>query len=441
MVSELQDKSRIMELIFGSAYPDNLLRIAYILMSKAEGKSLETMWEENDLHHRPGSLELNKVMSQLGHITWKLSQVRFAQIGSLFEENGYFAIGQCLSKGHIQYKRHSLGIPRGPFVSEGEFYYSLIAALVKHAATLPLAHHCFAAPVPSRNDYPNMDLWHGAHDLWNDFITVGQKVDGAANRVDYVIAANALKHLISQYAGNWSGVVFPVTFALCHPDLTMSNIFVDDQWNITCIIDWAFATTMPVPLLLAPPGFPQSRHKLDERFCLGFRDGFKDAAELNAHNQLMGLSVPKAIQCVKNIQFAWCLTRFLAFDSSDDLSLFRTMWESVYPSQPKLESYFFSQRNVPYFRSLYRRIGLEDLSKPRIEQSESDHFTKPLAFEQSLARHLTMISDWGLNYDLFRCAGLRDTGEIFITEGRLWRWILEFKKQQRDRFGIAECEF
>ncbi|KAJ5588917.1 hypothetical protein N7537_011595 [Penicillium hordei] len=421
------------------AYANNPIRIPYILMSKAQGESLNTMWGKDDLHGRLDSLEMNKVMSQLGQITWDLAQVRFPLIGSLFEENGAFVVGECLSKRHIQHKRHSLGgIPRGPFDSESEFYLSLIVALIKHAEMLPLGHHCFAAPVPSRNDYPNKDLWQCARNLWNQFVTIGQKVDGAANRVDYVIAAHVLNHLISQYGRNWSGVTCPVSFPLCHPDLTMSNIFVDDQYKITCIIDWAFATTVPFPLLLLPPGFPQSRHRLDERVCLGFGDGFQDAAGPNEHNIIAGMSVPKAIQCAKNSQFAWCLSRFLAFDSTDDISLFRTMWESVYPSDHKLESYFFSQRALPYYRKLYGKIREEDLTESQIKKSESDHSAKSLTFEVSLARHLTMISDWGFNYDPFKLSGLRDTEQIFITEGRVWQWILKFKRQHRDRIGIEE---
>ncbi|CAI7628747.1 unnamed protein product [Penicillium crustosum] len=220
------------------AYRNNPVRIPYILMSKAQGKSLNTMWGNDDLRSRLDSLEMNKVMSQLGQITWDLAQVRFPLIESLFEENGSFVVGECLSKGHIQHKRHSLeGIPRGPFDNESKFYCSLIVALTKHAEMLPLGHHCFTAPIPSRNDYAYKDLWQCARDLWNQFVTVGQKVGSAANRVDYVIAANVLKHLISQYECNWSGATCPVSFPLCHPDLTMGNIFVDDQYNITCIID------------------------------------------------------------------------------------------------------------------------------------------------------------------------------------------------------------
>ncbi|CRL19275.1 Protein kinase-like domain [Penicillium camemberti] len=425
------------------AYRNNPVRIPYILMSKAQGKSLNTMWGNDDLRGRLDSREMNKVMSQLGQITWDLAQVRFPFIGSLFEVNGSFVVGECLSKGHIQHKRHSLeGIPRGPFGSETKFYRSLILALTEHAEKLPLGNHCFTAPVPSRNDYANKDMWQCARDLWNQFVTVGQKIDSAANRVDYVVAAYILDRLISQYERNWYGVTSPVNFPLCHPDLTMNNIFVDDQYNITCIIDWAFATTVPLPLLLSPPGFPQSRHRLDERVCLGFRHGFHDAARPNIHNIIVGLSVPKAIQCIQNSEFAWCLTRFLAFDSTDDISLFRTMWESVYPSDHKLESYFFSERALPYYQTLYKKIREEDLAESRIKKSESDLFTKSMTFELSLARHLTMVSDWGFNYDPFDPSGLRDTEEeqIFVTEGRVWRWILEFKRQYRDRI-IEERNF
>ncbi|KGO67795.1 Aminoglycoside phosphotransferase [Penicillium italicum] len=424
------------------AYPNNPLRIPYILMSKAQGQALETMWGGADIHHRLDSLEINKVMSQLGQITWKLAQVRFGQIGSLFEGNEFFFVGECLSKGHIQHKRHSLaGIPRGPFPSEKEYFLSLILALIYHAEMLPLIHHCFTAPVPSKNDYPNKDLWEGACDLWNQFVTVGQKVDGAANRVDYIIAANVVNRLIFEYGHKWSGVTNPVSFALCHPDLTMGNIFVDDQYNITCIIDWAFATTVPLPLLLTPPGFPQSRHKLDEKFYLGFREGFKEAAESSAQGPVEGFSVSKAIRCVKNSQFAWCLTRFLAFDSTDDFSLVRTMWESVYPSRHTLESFFFVQRVLPYYRQLYKNLRREDLAVSQIKESENDLFTRSLTFERSLARHLTMISDYGYNYDPSKLAGLRDTKQIFVTERRLWRWILELKRQHRDSIGFEDWEF
>ena len=44
------------------------------------------------------------------------------------------------------------------------------------------------------------------------------------------------------------------TFPLCHPDLSVNNIYVDDDYNITFIIDWAFASSVPEPMLLAALG-------------------------------------------------------------------------------------------------------------------------------------------------------------------------------------------
>ena len=35
-------------------------------------------------------------------------------------------------------------------------------------------------------------------------------------------------------------------FPLAHPDLHHGNIFVDDNHNITCIIDWGSASSVPV---------------------------------------------------------------------------------------------------------------------------------------------------------------------------------------------------
>lgn len=61
-------------------------------------------------------------MFQLGQITWKLAQVRFNRIGSLFEENDHVKLGECMSRGHILHDRYSLeDLPRGPFTTESEF--------------------------------------------------------------------------------------------------------------------------------------------------------------------------------------------------------------------------------------------------------------------------------------------------------------------------------
>ena len=39
-------------------------------------------------------------------------------------------------------------------------------------------------------------------------------------------------------------------FPLEHSDLGLLNIFVDDDFNITCIIDWGLCSTVPLETLV-----------------------------------------------------------------------------------------------------------------------------------------------------------------------------------------------
>jgi len=70
-----------------------------------------------------------------------------------------------------------------------------------------------------------------------------------------------------------------------HPDLSVNNIFVDEEFNITCIIDWAFCSTVPLSILLTAPGLPQSRHELDESLLPMFEKGFRHALEENVQRE------------------------------------------------------------------------------------------------------------------------------------------------------------
>lgn len=43
-------------------------------------------------------------------------------------------------------------------------------------------------------------------------------------------------------------------FALSHPELHLGNIFVDEEFHVTCFIDWGSAIPGSVTELLATPG-------------------------------------------------------------------------------------------------------------------------------------------------------------------------------------------
>lgn len=88
-------------------------------------------------------------------------------------------------------------------------------------------------------------------ELWNDFITVGCKTNSSNNRLDYIILADALRDILQKLK---LPAVNLGTFSLHYPDLSVNNIYVDDNYNITYLINWVFASSIPKSMLLATPG-------------------------------------------------------------------------------------------------------------------------------------------------------------------------------------------
>ncbi|GKZ25905.1 hypothetical protein AbraIFM66951_009942 [Aspergillus brasiliensis] len=406
---------------------ENEIGIPFILMSKASGWPLGKAWK-SPVSGKPelAASSKAKVLHQLGEMTYKLSQLRSDQIGSLFEREGLFRVEECLSRGHILHDRYSLeDVPRGPFASEVQFFDSLIATLNQHAEILQLSHHCFTAPVPGREDYESHDQYLEACDLWNDFVTVGKKLDSSDNRLDYIVASHALQDLISTWRSQLP-TTNPQSFPLCHADLSVNNVYVDDDFNITCIIDWAFSSTVPEALLLTPPGLPQSRDELDANLVLAFRNGFESAIMKDTPIQRTG-NVEAALEIVRQGRCSWLLTRFLNFDSIDDYGLFTAIWEHTHDHEKDVGSYFAEKRSSPSFIELYNDVRLEDQPTEKLKKAESDYFRNNI-FQETIARKLTLVSQWGCQYTPSHQQRLRKAGELFVTDSKLWKWIMEFKK-------------
>ncbi|KAJ6109131.1 Aminoglycoside phosphotransferase [Penicillium sp. IBT 16267x] len=335
------------------ASSDNAIGIPFIFMSEAPGWPLSKVWRpagssQPDLE-TPSKA---KVLSQLGDITWKLSQLRFDKIGSLFEEDESFEIKECLSRGHMLHGRYSLDIPRGPFTSEAEFYDSLVSAFSEHAEILQLSHHCFVAPVPSREDYQSSMQYESAVNLWNDFVTIRRKTDS----LDYIIAGDALRDIVRKLD---LLAINPKTFPLCHADLSVNNIYVDDEHNITCIIDWAFALSIPEFMMLATPGLPQYRDEIDSELYIPFLDGFIAAMPGSIEERV----IHKYRETLERSQVSWRLSRLLSLDSISDYNLFATVWYFAHGLEQDLGQYFVQQRRSPHYIRLYNDIQQEALDK------------------------------------------------------------------------------
>ncbi|KAJ5100766.1 Aminoglycoside phosphotransferase [Penicillium angulare] len=399
------------------ASSDNEIGIPFIFMSEAPGWPLSKVWKSAD-SSQP-SLETPtkaKIISQLGKITWKLAQLRFDKIGSLYEENNSFIIKECLSRGHMMNERCSLDIARGPFTSKEEFYDSLISALSEHAEALRLSHHCFIAPVPSRSDYLSYRQYESAVDLWNDFVTIGRKIDSSDNRLDYIVAVDALHDVIQKFQ---LPETYPETFPLCHPDLSVNNIYVDEDYNITCIIDWAFASTIPEPMLLTPPGLPQYRDEISSELQISFIDGFiASMSESTRENP-----VHRYRKSLERGRVFWKLSRLLNLDSINDYPLFSTLWKFTHGPEQDLVQYFLQQRRSAHYIQLYNEVQQEDESIFKIEKDEKDYFRNK-DLRHTIANKMTLMSEWKTKYTDKRLPRLRE--DMFVTSANLWKWVQIF---------------
>lgn len=254
-------------------------------MSKARGTPLEHTWRTLDISHDYKA----KIVFQLGVLTEQLTRLCFDRAGSLFEEDGEFYIKTCLSRGLLVHGRHSLSdIFRGPFKLEKDYYRAQFSVFFEHVKCLPLAHHCFLAPVPTPSEYGNSySAFQEASAWWSDFVTLQSKIDSSDNRADYVIAGEILAEIMHPWVDGSSNVPLggrENCFALHHPNLSVSNVYVDADFNVTCIIDWAFCSAVPLSMLLIAPGLPQLRYEIDTSLLPAFEHGFRHTLTQKNHH-------------------------------------------------------------------------------------------------------------------------------------------------------------
>lgn len=102
----------------------------------------------------------------------------------------------------------------------------------------------------------------------------------------------------------------------------MGNIFIDDQYQITCLIDWGFASAVSLCVLLTPPGLPQARDGLEDSLVSVFADGLRAAAFNAPHDENLQ-EYQQLCQCLQDSRPIWFLTRFLELSSIEDFNLFR----------------------------------------------------------------------------------------------------------------------
>lgn len=394
-------------------------------MSKALGIPLQHKWSST------GKDELNlceehkaKIMYQLGNITWKLSRLRFQHIGSLFEVGETFEVGTCLSRGLLMHERDTLdNLYRGPFTSELEFYEALFLAFSEHVKYLPLYHHCFLAPVPARDDYDDNLGFESASNRWSDFVTVGSKIDAASNRLNYVVAGEILKKWIPRSTDSALGDLKSGCsnhYPLYHPDLSVNNIFVDDNFNITCIIDWAFCSSVPLSVLLMPPGLPQSRNEVDPALLPAFQGGFDYHSRQSSHQD------PEQdaafLRIIRSGRSAWLLSRFLNFDSIADYSLFMEICVINGVNEEAVMEEFRSMLQSNRLLNVHQELKEDDESAKQVAESESQYFKGDVS-RLAVSRKLTLLAQWSSPDRRSLASGIRSNSKAFVADKKLWKWM------------------
>ena len=397
-----------------------------MLMAKAHGSPLQYTWSDttgNNSCITQGQKE--KILFQLGSITWQLSQLSFDVAGSLFEEDGQFQIKTCLARGLLLNQRHSIeDLDRGPFRTKKAYYDAHILAFLEHVRYLPLGHHCFFAPIPARTEYEDYTGFRKASDWWSDFVTVQSKIDGSDNRSDYVVAGEALSQMMARWTEDLSDDLpdsRKPPFSIHHPDLSVDNIFVDEHFNITCVIDWAFSSSVPLSILLTAPGLPQSRYEVDPSLLPAFENGFRCALrESTKHQNIENeMRLCQMLSCSRPL---WLLFRILNFDSTGDYHLFKALWDNFGNHDQSILEFFLSKQSSQEYVTLRNELMEDDQSTVQMAILEREYFHDDV-WRLTLARKLTLVSQWSLRYQVSRAHGIRSNSNIFVADRKLWRWI------------------
>lgn len=105
-----------------------------------------------------------------------------------------------------------------------------------------------------------------------------------------------------------------MTFPLHHPDLSVNNIYVADDYNITYLIDWVFVSSIPEFMLLAPLILPYHPDEISSELHLPSIDSFIDAIPRSLEER----SIHRYRESLEQGQVSWKLSRLLSLDSICD---------------------------------------------------------------------------------------------------------------------------
>ncbi|KAM5443291.1 hypothetical protein MferCBS31731_001612 [Microsporum ferrugineum] len=198
--------------------PENKVNASYILMERLPGRPLPVL-ESPSLDIDLDDLAMaEKIHQQLTDVILELASLKFDKIGSLREgPEGNFAIGPYIDP-------NSTACPQ----PRATAYSSLSDA---HKGPFPSIHEWYEA-MAQLNRRASLD-------------SLESEEDGDETVADYEILANLSNKIVVKEFDNGP-------FVINHNDLTVQNILVDEEFNITGILDFP-GTIVPLPSLCIFP--------------------------------------------------------------------------------------------------------------------------------------------------------------------------------------------
>lgn len=199
---------------------------------------------------------------------------------------------------------------------------------------------------------------------------------------------------------NFSRGTVSGAFPIRHLDLSVNNIFVNDDLDITCIIDWGFASSVPFAELLAVPGMPYPRCPADPSLVAAFKAGFEGKG---------GRVEP---QLWEDSQKIWHFQRLVCMNSLQDYHHFEEPYKLVYHGQPvNIAALIRRQSSSHSNQKELALLSEDDRCAADVECEEREYFSGLREVgknREAVARKLTVMAE--LN-------------PAMVADRRQWHWI------------------
>jgi hypothetical protein len=206
-------------------------------------------------------------MMSLAKMMCQLSSISFDKIGSIILKDDDYVITRSV---HRSFR----GALAGPFHSAKDYYAAQLALFERDTVGTPefSSRVSFLREMPNREYFDSPEAFSEAEYKYYELSRNGYvDWDAPENIARYKRLHNELEEAIPKLIDFDSR-----EFILAHPDLHQANIFINPaNYEISCIIDWECASTVPKEAFYVVPHLPSPRNPVDARLRSVFLDTFE----------------------------------------------------------------------------------------------------------------------------------------------------------------------